>query len=199
MKGITIVIPTLQHSKGEATGKLALVTAGCSMPVKVVVSVDKHKQGFTKTVNAGMRQVSPGDDICLLNDDVSEFPYGWLEILRKVLHASERYGLSCPSGASAAKPMNSGRPGMSGTAVVPQASFWCVLLRAQMVRQLGLLNEEMIHYCSDNWYCDMMRKAGWKCIWAKEVFLKHRKHGSGMQSEWRAHDRKVYFRKRGKK
>ncbi len=199
MKGITIVIPTLQRKKGEATGKLALKTAGCSVPVKVIVSVDKHRQGFTKTANAGMRRVEPGNDICLLNDDVSEFPYSWLEILRKVLYSNKRYGLACPSGASAASPMNSGRPGMSGTAVVSQASFWCVLLRAQMIQQLGLLDESMIHYCSDNWYCYRMGRKGWKCVWAKAVYLKHQKHGSKIQAKWRDSDRRIYFRKRGKK
>ncbi len=199
MKGIVIVIPTLKRSKGEKTGKLAAKTAGCSVPIRVIVSVDKHRQGFTKTANAGMRQVVDGADICLLNDDVSNFPYGWLEILRRVLHSNRRYGLSCPSGASAASPMNSGRPGMSGTKVVSQASFWCVLLKGQMVKQLGLLDEEMVHYCSDNWYCHRMRSKGWKCVWARTVFLTHRKHGSGMQTEWRDLDRKVYFRLRKKR
>jgi len=196
--GVSIVIPTLDELKGQNIGRLARITAGCIVPVEVIVSHDKNHQGFTKTANAGMRLAKSGNDICLLNDDILSFQYGWLRILRKKLYASHTYGLSCPSGASAAKPMNAGRPGMIGTQVVPQASFWCVLLKAEMVKQLGLLDEELIHYCSDNLYCSVMRKRKWLCVWVKSVYLKHRKHGSGIQRKWRDHDRKVFFRRLGK-
>ena len=196
--GITIVIPTLDKEQGDRTGRLAQKSAGTSVPVRVIVSVDRKKEGFTKTVNKGIRAANNSDDICILNDDVTGFQFGWLEILRRVLYANARYGLSCPSGASAASPMNKGRPGQQGMQVVNQASFWCVLLKRQMIRQLGLLDEDMIHYCSDNHYCWVMRRKKWKCVWAKAVFLKHRQHGSGIQSAWKSHDRKVFFRKIGK-
>lgn len=194
-RGITIVIPTLDKSKGRDTGKLALATAGCSVPVRVLVSHDRKRQGFTKTANQGMRAAGSQDDVCLLNDDVLEFQYGWLEILRKVLYSNKRYGLSGPSGACGAAPMNQGRPGQVGTKVVRQISFWCVLMKREMLDKLGLLDEAFIHYCSDNWYCYVMKQKGWKCIWAKAVFLVHQKHGSGLQTKWRDHDRKVYFKR----
>jgi len=194
-RGIAIAIPTLNKAKGEDTGKLALATAGCSVSVRVLVSHDSKRQGFTKTANQGMRAAKVTEDICLLNDDVTEFQYGWLEILRKVLYSNKKYGLSAPSGASAAVPMKNGRRGQTGTQVVRQASFWCVLLKREMLNQLGLLDEAMIHYCSDNWFCEVMRRKRWLCVWAKAVFLVHQKHGSGMQLKWRDHDRKVFFRK----
>jgi GT2 family glycosyltransferase len=194
-RSIAVVIPTLDKVKGKDTGKLALATAGCSVPVRVLISYDSKGQGFTKTANQGIRAADDIEDICLLNDDVLEFQYGWLEILRKVLYSNERYGLSGPSGACGAAPMNTGRRGQVGFEVVKQISFWCVLMKREMLNQLGLLDPAFIHYCSDNWYCHLMRQRGWKCVWVKAVFLVHRKHGSGMQSKWRAHDRKEYFRR----
>ena len=193
-RSIAIVIPTLDKAKGEDTGKVALATAGCSVPVRVLVSHDREGQGFTKTINQGIRASDPSEDICLLNDDIREFQYGWLEILRQVLYSHKRYGLSCPSGKCAASPMKHGPRGQVGTQVVRQASFWCVLMKRDMLNDLGLLDEAFIHYCSDNWYCEVMRRKGWKCVWAKAVFLVHQTHGSGFQGKWRAHDRKVLFR-----
>jgi len=194
VRSIAIVIPTLDKAKGEDTGKLALAMAGCSVPVRVLVSHDRKKQGFTKTVNQGIRAADPAEDICLLNDDITEFQYGWLEILRQVLYSNTKYGISAPSGASAAAPMNQGHRGQTGTQVVKQVSFWCVLMKREMLDKLGLLEEACIHYCSDNWYCHTMRRKGWKCVWAKAVFLEHVHHGSKLQAAWRTHDRKVLFK-----
>jgi len=194
-RGIAIVIPTLNKAKGEDVGKLALATAGCLGAVRILVSHDRKGQGFTKTVNQGMKAAKSSEDICLLNDDILKFQYGWLEILRRVLYSNKRFGLSGPSGACGAAPMKNGIPGQVGTQVVKQISFWCVLMKREMLNDLGLLDEAFIHYCSDNWYCCVMRRKGWKCIWAKAVFLGHQKHGSGMQAKWRAHDRKEYFRR----
>jgi GT2 family glycosyltransferase len=193
-RSIAIVIPTLSKAQGEDVGKMALATAGCSVPVRVLVAHDRAKQGFTKTANQGMRAATTDEDICLLNDDVSGFQFGWLEILRRVLYSNKRYGLSGPSGASAAAPMKHGRRGQTGTEVVRQISFWCVLMKRDMLNELGLLDEVFIHYCSDNWYCKVMFKKRWKCVWAKAVFLDHQKHGSGMQIKWRDHDRKILFK-----
>ena len=199
MRSIAIVIPTLNKAKGEDTGKLALAMAGCSVPVRVLISHDKKRQGFTKTANQGMRAVKPAEDICLLNDDVTEFQYGWLEILRQVLYLHPRYGISAPGGACAAAPMYQGHQGQTGTQVVEQVSFWCVLMKREMLNQLGLLDEAFIHYCSDNWYCAVMRRRKWQCVWAKAVFLVHQRHGSKFQGKWRAHDRKIYYKRQRSK
>jgi len=193
--GIAIVIPTLDKARGDATAVLALAQTGCSIPVRAIVVHDQRKQGFTKTANQGMKQALPTEDICLLNDDVTEFQPGWLEILRVVLYSHPSYGLSCPSGASAATPMKDGQSGQQGIQVVRQASFWCVLMKRAMLNALGLLDESFIHYRSDNWYCRRMRPAGWKCVWARAVYLEHQRHGSGMLSEWRKHDRAMWRRR----
>ena len=196
---IAIVIPTLDRIKGEAVGESALAQAGCSVPVRVILVHDQQKQGFTKSVNEGIRRAVPDEDICLLNDDVGGFQPGWLETLRMVLYSNPSYGLSCPSGASAGAPMKGGQPGQKGVQVVKQASFWCVLMKRAMLDKVGLLDESFIHYCSDNWHCILMKRKGWKCVWARAVYLEHSRRGSGMQSEWRRHDRAIWLKRTGRK
>jgi len=192
---ISIVIPTLKREKGADTGNQAIISAGCQVPVELIVSLDKEKQGFSRTVNAGIKRADPESDICILNDDVTSFQFGWLEQLRRGLYVDSRYGLSGPSGKSAAAPMNTGVPGMRGLQVVDQISFWCVLLKREMIKDLGVLDEAFIHYCSDNWYCHVMSRSNWKCVWVKSVYLEHAHRGSGMQSKWRKHDRALFFRR----
>lgn len=193
--GIVIVIPTLDVVQGERVGRLALAMAGCSIPVRVIVVHDERRQGFTKTVNRGMRRAASAEDVCLLNDDVEKFQRGWLEAMRKALYSSSRYGLCGPSGAGIA-PMNKGRPGGRGVQVVDRISFWCVLLKREVISKVGLLNEAYIHYASDIVYCHSVKRKGWKCVWAKAVYLSHRHHGSGIQGKWKKHDRRIYRRRR---
>ena len=198
-RSIAIIIPTLDAEKGADVGHQALIASGCTVPVRLIIVEDKHSQGFTKTANQGLRQLGPGEDACLLNDDLWDFQFGWLEILRRVLYFRKDFGLTGPSGHSGAKPMKYGRPGGVGITVVPQISFWCVLMKREMLDDIGLLDEAFIHYCSDNWYCQVMLATGWRCVWAASVFLKHQAHGSGMMREWRTHDRAVLseYMKRG--
>lgn len=199
MSGICIVIPTLDKAKGWKTGKLALSKAGCKVDVRLIVVHDVKRRGFTATVNEGMRQAKADEDILLLNDDVDGFPQNWLETLHQVLYSDARFGIAGPSGKSKAAPMCDGKPGQKGTQVVRQISFWCALMKRAMIDELGFLDPALIHYRSDNWYCHVMRKRGWKCVWARAVFLKHKHHGSGMQGKWRMHDKAIYDERMRKK
>lgn len=198
MRDIAIVIPTLDFAKGKDTGKLARTLAGCQVAVRVVVALDEHRQGFTKTANWGMQQASADEDICLLNDDILKFQFGWLEILRRALYSNPRFGISGPSGRSSSHPAGKAGPGLFGVEEVKQLSFWCVLFKREMLDELGLLDEVFIHYCSDTWYCNVMRQKGWKCAWARSAFLEHRHHGSGIPGDWKEHDRKIYFKRLGR-
>lgn len=188
----TIVIPTLDVDRGKATGKLALRRAG--MKARLIVSAGP-KRGFTKTVNDGIRQTK-NDDICILNDDVSGFPSGWLATLHQVLYSNPKYGIVGPSGKSATPPANGGKPGMRGIQMVDRLSFWCVLIRRELIATVGLLDDCFIHYGSDYNYCLRARKAGWHCIWARKVFLKHQQHGSGLINEWAKRDHALLYQKK---
>lgn len=187
-----IVIPTLDATRGRATGRLALRRAG--MKARLIVSAGP-KRGFTKTVNDGIRQTKD-EDICLLNDDMNGFSSGWLAALHRVLYSNSKYGIVGPSGKSSTPPTNAGKPGMRGVQVVDRLPFWCVLIRRELIDIIGLLDENFKHYGSDYNYCLRARKAGWRCVWAREVFLKHQQHGSGLVAEWAKADHKLLYRKR---
>ena len=176
-----IIIPTLDVVHGENTGKLALLTAG--MNAHLVVSAGPRR-GFTKTANDGIRQTK-NEDICLLNDDVSGFPSGWLATLHQVLYSNPKYGIVGPSGKSSTPPSSTGKPGMHGIQVVNQLPFWCVLIRRKLIDTIGLLDEGFKHYGSDYWYCIQARKAGSLCVWVRGVYLKHQQHGSELTTAWK--------------
>ena len=191
---IAIVIPTLDATRGEHTGKLALRTAG--MGARLIVSAGPRR-GFTKTANDGIRQTKNNEDICLLNDDVSGFPSGWLATLHQVLYSNPKYGIVGPSGKSSTHPSCTGKSGMRGSQVVNQLPFWCVLIRRELIDIIGLLDEGFKHYGSDYWYCIQARKAGFLCVWARGIYLKHQQHGSGLTTAWKE-DHALLSRKTGR-
>jgi len=196
MNQIAIVIPTLDKQRGQSIGKIALATAGC--PAQLIVSPDPNRTGFTKTCNRGIKRADDTADICLLNDDILQFYHGWLVTLYRALYSKKNFGLIGPGGGSNTAPMRGGKLGMQGLEVVRHLPFWCVLIKRALINRIGLLDEAFIHYASDSWYCDQARKNGFQVVWCKDVFLKHRRHGSKLQSAWQKHDQALYRRRRGK-
>jgi GT2 family glycosyltransferase len=192
MNPVAIIIPTLSAAIARDTGRLALASAGCE--ATLIIS-DGPKRGFSKTVNDGVKRAPKDADICLLNDDIHWFPHGWLETLRRALCSGRRYGIVGPSGNSSTAPMRDGRLGQRGLEVVSHVPFWCALIRRQLIDKIGMLDEAFIHYASDNWYCDTAKRAGWKCVWCKDVYLGHKQHGSGLIEAWKIHDVEVYAQK----
>jgi len=63
-----------------------------------------------------------------------------------------------------------------------------VLVRRQVIADIGLLDERFIHYCSDNEYCQRAKRRHWLSVWIKDVYLEHKHHGSGLRTTWRNHD-----------
>jgi hypothetical protein len=197
MNTITVVIPTLVKERGQSTGKMALATAGDCHAI-LVVSHDPKRTGFTKTCNRGILSAPEGSDICLLNDDVTRFHHGWLATLQRALYSNPKFAIVGPSGGSKTAPMSGGKLGMTGLQKVRHLPFWCVLIKASIIKKIGLLDETFIHYASDSWYCDVIRKKGFQVIWVKDVYLEHKRHGSGLQSAWKKRDQALY-RKRHRK
>lgn len=192
---IPIIIPTLDEKAAQRTGHLAQTTAGCE--TRPIISVDANRQGFSKTVNAGLLQTTT-EDVCILNDDISWFVPSWLEILRRALYSRPHYGIAGPSGKSSTAPMRYGWIGSHGITVVDHLPFWCVLIKREVFNRVGYLDESFIHYGSDNIVCWEAARRGLQCIWVKDVFLKHEHHGSGLIQEWKDHD-DLIMQKRGKR
>jgi GT2 family glycosyltransferase len=193
LNGIAVIIPTLSKQRGEATGTMALAAKGHCEAV-LIVSHDPERTGFSKTCNRGIRQAHEEADICLLNDDITWFQHGWLATLQRALYKSPNYALAVPSGKSSTNPMRLGRLGMRGIKVVNHVPFWCVVIKRKTIDTLGLLDERFIHYASDSWYCDQVKRIGLKSIWVRDVYLEHRKHGSKLIGKWRKRDQALYRR-----
>lgn len=189
---ITIVIPTVKPHLAEDTARMAQLTAG--IETSVIVVEDKHRRGFSRSVNAGWKQAT--GDVMILNDDIEWFQYGWLRILRDALYSDPSYGIVGPSGRSSTRPMCDGWPGQHGLQVIDHLPFWCVLVRAELTKKVGYLDERFIHYGSDNYYCQIAKVQGYQCVWVRDVYLKHTHHGSGLIFKWKEHDDLVWEQKR---
>ena len=191
MNPVLIIVPTLNLERGTDTGRLAHITARCEARVEVIC--DPKSKGFTKKANLGIQRRRPDEDICLLNDDIVVFHYGWLHALQNALYASPNYGIVGPSGKSQWE-SEAGRLGDVGLEVVEKLPFWCVLIRREVIDQVGPLDEALIHYGSDRYYCRIVMQKNWRCIWVKSVYLEHEHRGSGLQCEWRPKDMKTLRR-----
>lgn len=58
-------------------------------------------------------------------------------------------------------------------------SFACVLLRGDMVREIGPMDEGYFLYFEDSEYCLRARRAGWRAIYVPEARAVHFRGGSG--------------------
>ncbi|HAC66378.1 MAG TPA: glycosyltransferase family 2 protein [Cyanothece sp. UBA12306] len=58
-------------------------------------------------------------------------------------------------------------------------SFACVLIRRQVIEQIGLMDEGYFMYFDDNDYCRRAREAGWKVLHWPDAHVVHLRGGSG--------------------
>lgn len=190
---IDVIIPTLTKVLGTRTGNLALKCSGVK-DVKLIVVHDAARERFTRTVNRGLKLRRRGSHICILNDDVIRFQLDWLQILVKEMLRLGA-GAVCPTGNSHTAPMSKARFGEFGSQQVKSIPFWCILIRNSALRKVGLLDEQFIHYSSDNDWCSRALKGGLRLYWIKEVYLWHETHGSGRFTKLAKEDARRFRKK----
>jgi hypothetical protein len=156
--------------------------------------------GFSAGNNAGMR-ASDAEAYLLLNSDTLVRP-GAIEALLEALRQRPEAGivsprLLLPDGrlhvscyrfvTPIAVMLGAAKTGVisklfwryqvvlpeSGRPTEPQwTSFACVLIRREVVRQIGLMDEGYFMYFEDQDYCRLARKAGWKVVnWPAAVVV----------------------------
>lgn len=182
-----IILPTLDKAKAEATAELAVQQAGCACDPLIVV--DTERQGFTKTVNRGLCEALDGELVGVLVDDAAPVTKDWLKLLTEPFEKSQ-VGFVGPSGPCRTEPQNRGKPEESLRYIlVDRLAFFCVVMRTQMLREVGLLDEGFVHYGSD---IDLQRRArqhDWYSLWAKGVYVQH---GVGYPiADWWKHDTRL--------
>lgn len=190
-----IVMPTLDIARASVTADVAAKMAGVSCGI-VLVGEAERRGGVIPT-NAGLvaaLELEPRF-IVHLNDDARPITEGWLACLIDALELAPSYGMAAPSGPCRSIPQSKGYPGMPrGVTVVehPLANF-CQVVRAEVYIQVGLHDENLIHYSDESDFSMRARRLGWQEIWVQHVYVDH--EVTDKIEDWWEHDRAYYKRK----
>jgi GT2 family glycosyltransferase len=172
----------------------------CRMPITSILL--QHNAGFTKHINYGLR-IARGEHIVLLNSDVEVSP-GWLEALQEPL-SDPTVGIVGPKICD----MVDRNQIVFGGAVGPALhklgfvdegqfnqlsydedylTFCCALIRRDLFRQIGELDEQFIMLCSDSDFCYRAREASYKLVYQPGAVIYH----EGEASRRKMHGIPVY-------
>jgi len=181
----SIIVPTLDFAKGHATAIHAMNVAGCDCGICVVE--DDKRQGFTKTVNEGLRLVAGGDAVILVDD--CEPDAGWLKALRDAAEEWKymRAWFVGPSGPCRTWPQNSGTRGnIRKPQIVGHLAGFCLYV-TQEALAYGLMDESYVHYASDvDWQRRMEKEHRARSLWVPSVYVAHELHEP--HADWWRHD-----------
>ena len=192
---VFVVVPTLDPVTALKNTQGAMLSSGMFTSVNIVH--DKLGEGFTRTVNRGLRALpAHADWVCILNDDIEPMTENWMYRLYKELVDEPSFGLAGPSGPCRTPPQNSGLPGAPyGVKVCSHLAFFCVLIKRDVFDEVGWLDEDLQHYGSDNILSWAAEIAGFKSIWVRHVYVLH--EVSVPLEPWFSQDRKMLKRKIG--
>ncbi len=186
-----LVIPTLDLERGASVARQAMALAG--VPCALVLVVDHVQRGGRLPTNAGLKAaLDLGTPfICYLNDDVTIDRQGWLARMIEALQEDASYGIACPSGGSRGKP-SMDLPDLEPGVIVRKdpLAWFCAVLRREMLEDVGLLDEELLHYACDSTYTKRAQQFGWQSVWVRDVWVEHRP-GKPIAAYWE-HDREWY-------
>lgn len=181
---------------GEDILKDRVVESLQTEPIERIVVVDNNKEnrGFTKAVNDGIKQCST-DFIWILNND-AVVTKGALDALHKRMVTNPKCGIVSSKICELENPdriVHAGTgmviPGYhkngwesNGDFTVPSKERWVtfcsVLVRAEMLKEIGLLDERFFLICSDSDLCYRARHHGWEVWYEPESKVLHpEKHG----------------------
>ena len=129
--------------------------------------------GFVKGINQGLAE-STAPFVCFLNNDCEVTAY-WLDQLKWALNPSD-VGLAGPR--TDANGSWQGREKARQEIIIlketQMLAFFCVLIKRQVIHQLGGLDEGFgIGFGDDDDYCKRATQAGWKMAFNAYAFVKH--------------------------
>ena len=166
---------------------------------RILLRRQSKNRGFPATANAGIR--AAGDrDVILLNSDTLT-PPGWIERLAEAAYSAADIGTATPLSNNAtvfSYPREDGanpvpdaaatfrfdrlarRANGSAVVEVPTAHGFCVYLRRDCLKEVGLLREDVFAqgYGEENDFCIRARHLGWRHVAAPGVFVAHADGGS---------------------
>ena len=188
---IPIIIPYYKNPEALAGCKLSIESQAYS-PVEAYIRDNSDDNIlYTRAVNEGLRKYSQMTGIkyiLVLNQDA----FLQKETINKLVNSmdnNQKCGICCPiqinpsggevfwSGSYDAFPV--GRHSTEKLATIPADfdTYWAngaaMLLRVEMIREIGLLDENMQFICSDADYSFTARARGWRVTVAHDAYVNH--------------------------
>jgi GT2 family glycosyltransferase len=202
-KTVGVVIP---HYKDPEALKIAITYLQKQRGIKTELFVRDNSQDnilFTRAVNEGLRKFTYNDGydyVLVLNQDAN-LHEECLEQLVNAMNQNPKAGISAPIALSKDKSVNwagsaeafpwGRHVGYNLTQLpkVPFETYWingaCMLLRTAMLREIGLLDENMKFICSDADISFTARGRGWQCLVVPSAFVEHELGGSAsLTNQW---------------
>jgi GT2 family glycosyltransferase len=192
----------------DASPEAELVDALQELAGRGHIVLHRHatNKGFPASANAGIR-LAGNRDVILLNSDTL-VPKSWIERLADAAYAAPDIGSATPFSNDASVfsyPREAGCNDMldeaatldldrlarcaNGKAVieVPTAHGFCVYLRRDCLKQVGLFREDLFAqgYGEENDFCLRARHLGWRHVAVPGLFVTHA--GSGSFGDAQAH------------
>lgn len=195
-KTVGIVIP---HYKAEEALQITISRLEKQRGVETEIFVRDNSEDnilFTRAVNEGLRKFAYNDAydyVLVLNQDAN-LHEECLQQLVQTMAQNPQAGICAPIALSPDKSVN-----WAGSAEAfpwgqhigynltqlpkqPFETYWingaCMLLRTAMLREVGLLDENMKFICSDADISFTARARGWKCLVVPSAFVEHELAGS---------------------
>ena len=189
LKYIDIIIPTSGDSNSLFENCFELVNQTTEQ-FNTFISGCNANSGFSRSVNRVIKIIN-SEYICLLNDD-TEPQKDWLLHLINRMESDKEIGI-CSSkllypdsdiiqhagmglkdktvilygrGKPDSKEFNIAKE-------IDYVTFACVLLRKEMISEIGLLDEQFEFFFEDMDYCMRARKAGWKVFYEPKSVVYH--------------------------
>ena len=195
-KVVPVIIP---HFNAPEALKLTISRIEQQAGVQTSIFVRDNSQDnilFTRAINEGLRRYAYSNEydyVLVLNQDALLHPECISQML-SVMVASPQIGICAPialskdqsvNWAGSAEAFPWGRHVSYNLTQIPKVPFethWingaCMLLRTAMVREIGLLDENMRFICSDADYSFTTRARGWRCYVIPSAFVNHEPGGS---------------------
>jgi GT2 family glycosyltransferase len=199
-KPVPVVIP---HFRAPEALKITLQHLEKQRGIKAIPFVRDNSVDnilFTKAINEGIRQFAFSNEydyILILNQD-AYLHDECLEQLVNAMDLSPQAGICAPIALSPNKAVN-----WAGSAAAfpwgqhvsydltklpksPFPTYWingaCMLIRVALIKEIGLLDENLKFICSDADYSFTARARGWTCLVVPTAFVEHELSGSANES-----------------
>lgn len=200
VKPVAVVIP---HYKAPDELEKCIQAVQYQIGVETEIFVRENSFDnilFTRAINEGLRRFCYSDQydfVLILNQDAYLRP-NCLSHLLNVMHANSTAGITSPiqvnknnqitwGGSLQAYPYGVHAGGDIESTNPPFKTYWangaCMLFRISMVREIGLLDENMRFICSDSDYSFMARSRGWDVVVVPPAVVEHSLNASGKSTD----------------